>query len=79
MKRKTLDIPITPNCPNCHTPLSLFDNELPCGAIWYCDQHLSDGIEAVFMTLRDVDAVLRDPDVWLAIVDEHQEYEARNE
>lgn len=72
------EIPITPNCPRCGTPLSLFDNELPCGTIWYCDQHMPEtGCESIFLTLADVDAVLRDPAAWDAIVAEIQRFEER--
>lgn len=73
------EIVATPNCPRCGVPLSLFDNELPCGTIWYCDNHMPEtGLESVFLTLRDIDRVLRDPAAWDVIVADHQRIEARS-
>ena len=69
-----MTINTTPNCPKCGVALSLFDNELPCGTVWYCDQHEAEtGCESIFLTLPDIDAILRDGDVWDAIVVEHME------
>lgn len=78
MKRKaTVWIDCTPSCPKCGVPMALFDNELPF-TIWYCDQHQADtGCEAIYLTLADVDRVLRDPAAWQRIVDEHKRYEER--
>lgn len=71
------EIQITPNCPACHTPLSLFDNELPFGSLWYCEEHAAEGVDVIYLTLADVDRVLRDPAAWQRIVDEHKRYEER--
>ncbi len=71
-------IEITPNCPKCRVPLSLFDPDLPCGTLWMCNEHLLDtGLESVYLTLPDVDAVLRDPAAWDTLVAEQQAIERR--
>lgn len=70
-----MTIDCTPNCPRCHTPLSLVDNELS-PVIWCCDQHFSEtGIESIFLTLIDIDHVIRDAAAWDDIVAEHPKFE----
>ncbi len=71
-------IETTPLCPKCSIPLSLFDPDLPCGTLWYCDQHAADtGLDSIYLTLPDVDTVLRDPAAWDTLVAEQQAIELR--